>query len=133
MDRPWNKNWILKLKQNPIYGNYRFKQLETGYPPFEIDENIIDTVTREEFVEIEDERIPLFIGCQFGIFPKMNEIQNFYNGTKRFAILSKSLLSGRAHALSIYEVDKDERHFLRYTSHFKVIEFTNWFPSLLLG
>jgi len=116
-DRPWTKYWIPKLKNDPNYSQIRFKRLEKGYPPFEIEESLVDVVSEEEFVRIEETRLPLFIGSQFGIHPEMVKIHDFFNGHKLIAILAKSLLSGRVDGLSIYEIGKDDKTFTRNKIH----------------
>ncbi len=110
-DRPWTKNWINNLRKDERFKDIRLKRLEKGYPPFEIDESLIDVVSAEEFVKIEEKRLPLFIGSQFGIHPDMNKIPDFFNGHKLIAILAKSLLSGNVDGLSIYEIGKEEKTF----------------------
>ena len=47
-------------------------------------------------------RLPLFIGTQFGIYPAKAQIKEFksYNGL--YAVLGKSVLSGSVFGLSIY-------------------------------
>jgi hypothetical protein len=104
-------NWITKFKSNALFGQKRFKRLEKGYPPFEIDEDLIDFVDHEEFNRIEEHRIPLFIGSQFGITPRINDIPEFFNGKKQVAILAKSLLSGTVSGLTIYQIEADEKQF----------------------
>lgn len=112
-DRPWTKNWINNLRKDERFKDIRLKRLEKGYPPFEIDESLIDIVSAEEFVKIEEKRLPLFIGSQFGIHPEMNNIPDFFNGHKLIAILGKSLLSGSVDGLSIYEIGPDDKTFTR--------------------
>lgn len=108
-DRPWTKNWINNLRKDERFKDIRLKRLEKGYPPFEIDESLIDVVSAEEFVKIEEKRLPLFIGSQFGIHPDTKKIPDFFNGHKLIAILAKSLLSGSVDGLSIYEIDPEVR------------------------
>lgn len=110
-DRPWLKYWISNLQQDRIFSGIRFKKLEPGLYPIAIDESLVDVVSAEEFVKIEEKRLPLFIGSQFGIYPDMNKIPDFFNGHKLIAILAKSLLSGRVDGLSIYEIGKEEKTF----------------------
>ena len=120
------KYWIKKLKNDPVYGTIRFKKLETGYPPFDIDDDLIDTVDMDEFLRIEQDRIPLFIGSQFGIHPKIREIRHFFNGKKRWAILSKSLLSGMVSGLSIYQIEQNAKFNLPELNKFLVERFNNY-------
>lgn len=120
-DRPWTKYWIPKLKNDPNYSQIRFKRLEKGYPPFEIEESLIDTVSLEEFIRIEDNRLPLFIGTQFGIHPNINNIPDLFNGAKLVAILGKSMLSGCVSGVTLYEIGELDKDFKMN----KIYEFIN--------
>lgn len=110
-DRPWTKLWIQKFKQDPLHGHKRFKRLQTGYPPFEIDDDLIDIVDLESFIKVEEDRIPLFIGTQFGIYPRIDKVPNFINGRKLVAILGKSLLSGHVAAVSLHQIEENDITF----------------------
>jgi hypothetical protein len=107
----WTTQWISKLKNDERFAHLRFKRLFKGYPPFEIEEDLIDFVDDQEFNRIEENRIPLFIGSQFGITPRINEIQEFFNGKKYLAILGKSLLSGTVSGLTIYQIEEGDKAF----------------------
>ncbi len=120
-DWPWTKYWIKKFKNDQDHGQKRFKKLNVDYPPFEIDEAIIDTVEWDEFIKIEEHRIPFFIGSQFGINPRIIEMPEFFNGKKLVAILSKSLLSGHVSGLNLYQIEEHEDKF----NHNKIAEFKN--------
>ena len=96
--------WVEQLK-NSKYKKFRFKRLKEGYrsyPRFFIPKDLLDIVELSEFVIEEENRLPLFIGTQFGIYPNKDDIKEFesYNGL--FAILGKSLLSGAVAGLGIY-------------------------------
>lgn len=110
-DKPKAKYWIKNFKNDRVHGYKKFKRLNVGYPRFEIDKAIIDTVEFEEFLNIEEQRIPLFIGSQFGIYPRIDEIPNFFNGRKVIAILSKSLLSGHVSGLKLFQIEKNDKKF----------------------
>jgi hypothetical protein len=110
-DKPWTKYWIKSFLKDQQHGQKRLKRLEKGYPPFEIDEALIDIVEFDEFIQIEERRIPLFIGSQFGIHPSIDNIPQFFNGEKLIAILGKSLLSGHVAGLSLYQIGKNEKKF----------------------
>jgi len=111
-DRPWTKYWIDKFLKDSAYRRNRFKILHSGYPQFELTESLADEVGVDEFSLIEKNRIPLFIGTQFGIFPRVNEMPHFFNGKKIIAVLGKSLLSGAVAGLSIYLIRETEKEFL---------------------
>jgi len=110
-DRPWTKYWIKSFMKDQKHGRKRFKRLDKGYPQFEIDESLIDIVDFEEFIQIEEGRIPFFVGSQFGIQPKIDDIPQFFNGEKQIAVLGKSLLSGHVAGLTIFQIGKDEKKF----------------------
>ena len=93
--------WVQRLKDNPEYQNTRFKILNVGYPPFIFSKELLDIVDENDFLTIEKERIPLFIGSQFGVRPK---IQFPYYDNIIIAILSKSLLSGHVACLAFYKI-----------------------------
>lgn len=109
-NRPWTKYWIIKFKENSIYGNKRFKMLDTintKYPPFEIDHDLIDKVDFSNFIKDDDNRIPFFVGSQFGISP--GHPLYYFNKTENariIAILGKSLLSGCVFGISLYKIEK---------------------------
>lgn len=110
-EKPWTKYWIARFKSDSQFGHMRLKRLNVGYPPFDIDEDLVDWVDLEEFIRIEENRLPLFIGSQFGIHPNLNELPNFYNGEKLIAILGMSLLSGCVAGLSIYRLNESDYGF----------------------
>jgi hypothetical protein len=119
MQKPWTTQWISKLKNDVRFAHLRFKRLDKGYPPFEIDANLIDFVDEQEFNSVEEDRMPLFIGSQFGITPRINDIPDFFNGKKQVAILGKSLLSGTVSGLTIYQIEEGDKVFIfRKVAHF---------------
>lgn len=105
--KPYTTYWIKHFKQNPEFGHLRFKKLYkgfSGYPPFEIEESLIDEVDIDTFIRLEETRIPLFIGTQMGIYPQLYKIPNFLTEDKIIAILGKSLMSGHVAGLRIYQI-----------------------------
>lgn len=120
VDRLWAKYWIKQFKNDQRHGQKRFKKLDKGYPRFEIDKALIDIVEFDEFIKIEERRIPLFIGSQFGINPRIDDMPEFFNGRKLIAILNKSLLSGHVSGLSLYQIGENEKKFnFNKVEHFK--------------
>jgi len=105
-DRPWLKYWVAHFKNDEQFGNKRFKFMESCEISFHIDEGLVDFVGQEEYDRIEDDRIPLLIGTQFGIAPGFSP--DFFNGDKVVAILAKSLLSGAVNGVRFYRVDKHD-------------------------
>jgi hypothetical protein len=122
-DRPLSKLWIQHFLAHPEYGNKRFKRHDGNYPPFHIDPELIDTVTFEEFAKIEEDRIPLFIGSQFGVAPGISRPE-FFNREKIIAVLAKSLLSGSVAGLMIYRISASEKRFVPREDN-KLIYFRN--------
>jgi hypothetical protein len=115
-DRPWTKYWIAKLKADPEYSKKRFKIPPGNGWPYHLlfDPEMVDVVSYEEYVLIEEDRIALGLGCQFGIHPRIISDENsvFYNGEKLVALLSKSVLSGAVAGLYIYKIEKDDKKFM---------------------
>jgi hypothetical protein len=111
-DRPWTKYWIAKFQKDSTYGNMRFKMLETlktKYPPFEIDNTIIDKVDLSTFIKDDDNRIPFFIGSQFGLSP--GHPLSYFHKTENvriIAILGKSFLSGCVFGITLYKIEKND-------------------------
>jgi len=111
--------WIKHFRQNKEFGHLRFKLLKDkehgGNPPFDIDESLIDEVGLDDFVKFEENRIPFFVGTQHGIYPRIDEIPNFYSEDKIIGILGKSLLSGHIGGLSIHKcVGKERIEIVRF-------------------
>ena len=115
--------WIKHFKQDKKFGHLRFKLFKDkrcgGYPPFDIDESLIDKVRLDDFIKIERHRSPFFLGTQFGIYPRIDKIPNFFNRPKIIAVLGKSLLSGHVAGLFIYKVYKDNKRKRFRLAHFE--------------
>lgn len=109
--KPWLSYWLAVFQKDDVNRNKRFKILNCGYPNFVLDSKHYDIVELEEFNRIEDDRLPLFIGTQFGIAPKIENLTNFFNGEKEIAILGKSALSGAVSGLSIYKIECTDTSF----------------------
>lgn len=120
-DKPQTKDWITKFQKDSLHGHKRFKRLPTGYPKFEINEELIDTVDFDKFIEIEEHRIPLFIGSQFGTTPDIGGMPNLFNGRKLIAILNKSLHTGQVDGLYVCQIEEGESTY----STAEVIFFKN--------
>lgn len=109
--KPWLSYWLAAFQKDDANRNKRFKMLNCGYPNFVLDTKYYDIVELDEFNRIEDDRLPLFIGTQFGIAPKIENLANFFNGEKEIAILGKSALSGNVSGLSIYKIESTDMSF----------------------
>jgi len=94
--------WESHFMANETYRRVSFKTLrEGGYSHHNITCTRVDEVDLDTFLKIEDERLPLLFGTQFGIFPRLNKISGFFLETRIVALLSKSVLSGNVASLSI--------------------------------
>lgn len=126
--RYWARYWIARLKVDPDYSKKRFKipKGNSYSQHLYFDPDLVDRVSDEEFLSIEADRIPLGLGCQFGIHPRMIQDENspFYNGEKLVALLAKSVLSGNVAGLKIYKIVKEDKKFKH-----RVVEF---FPNTKL-
>ena len=118
--------WIKHFKQDKKFGHLRFKLLKDkgygGYPPFEIDESLIDKVKLDDFVKIEEKRIPLFVGAPiFGTYPRVDKIPNFFNEPKIIAVLGRPSFNSKiVFGVSIYKVYKDDKK-----KRFRLARFEN--------
>jgi len=128
--------WIEHFKQDKKFGHLRFKFLEDengygGYPPFNIDESLVDRVRLDDFAKIEENRIPFFVGTPIsGINPWINKIPNFFNRPKIIAVLGRSSFNSNVvGGVSIYKVYKDNKRKWVRLAHFEnreacvIIEF----------
>ncbi|MEI6861394.1 MAG: hypothetical protein WCL04_03995 [Verrucomicrobiota bacterium] len=106
-------HWIKQFKQSKQFGHLRFKRLSAkgyGYPNFDIEADLMDSVSLEDFIAIETDRIPFFVGTSLaGIIPNPDKIPNFLAEDKMGAILGKSLLSGSIAGLGLYWLEKDKQ------------------------
>ncbi len=94
--------WESHLLHDEIYGNIQLKKLEGAqYLPYKISSVIVETVGLDEFLKLEDGRLPLLIGTQFGFFPRLTTINGFFLEPRIIALLSKSALSGNVAGLTI--------------------------------
>ena len=104
--------WEEKIKENIIFGNVRFKMLDNDMSRLVHAKcELIDLVNFEKFIDTEEDRIPIILGTQFGLYPRVEEIKELFNGEKEIAILCKSLLSGHVAGLKIFKVEKGEHNF----------------------
>ncbi len=102
--------WFFHFKQDEEFGHLRIKCLKTGtgfgYPFFSLDKAYYDSVDIAEFIKIENDRIPFFVGMPIaGVSPRMEDIPGFYNGKKMVMVLSKSSFSTTVGGVSIYVCD----------------------------
>lgn len=86
----------------------------------------MDDVDEETFFTEEPYRLPLFMGCQFGVGPKIKRIVNgetidmdhlkLFNGS-RIAILGKSVFSGCVGGFSIFDIVDHKRVLIKKFSN----------------
>lgn len=107
----WLLYWTKPLQKDSEWKNIKFKTTNYKYPPFEIPVNMVEEVDRKTFWTVEQNRIPLFIGTQFGVCPisidSREVLARFNNGF--FAILSKSGLSGVVVGVKIYQIIDNQK------------------------
>ena len=74
-ERPHSVQWADKLgvtkNKDGWTWNGRFKIVDFGMPEFEIPPHLVDIVNPLTFLQHEPQRLPLFIGTQFGIGPRI--------------------------------------------------------------
>lgn len=99
--------WVDEMRKNKFWGGTRFKKIEKGYPDFVMYPSLYDVESLESFTTPEIGRLPLFIGSQFGIQPKLEEVFKSYDTNIKIAILNKSLLSGSVAGLKIYSLKRN--------------------------
>jgi hypothetical protein len=107
------EHWLWHLEGNSAYQVLRFKKLDNGfygYPPFDISESYLDVVDLKTFIKKEPDRLPLFIGTQFGLYPYLYDYKAFYNEDKIIAVLGYSILTGIVSGLRLIEVNKFSIH-----------------------
>ena len=94
--------WEHHLLNDAEFGDIRLKTLKTTlYLTFKTAEVVVDQVSINEFLKMESDRLPLVVGTQFGLFPRLNEVKGFFLEPRIVALLSKSALSGNVAGLSI--------------------------------
>lgn len=94
--------WESHLLRDANYGDIRLKKLAGGqYVPYKILSISVEEVGLDIFLKLEDKRLPLIIGTQFGFFPRLNTIPGFLLEPRVVALLSKSALSGSVAGFSI--------------------------------
>jgi hypothetical protein len=122
--------WESHLLSDEIYGNIRLKILDGGqYVPYNISSILVEPVGLDLFLKIEDKRLPLIIGTQFGFFPRLNNIPGFNLEPRVVALLSKSVLSGNVAGIAICLIPGREQTW-------KVIrdfpDKPDYYPSLIV-
>lgn len=105
--------WLPRLLADDTWRNIRFKCLKDAVNyQYNIPDFMIDSVSENEFQEKESERIPLFIGSQFGYKPNLESTLT-PNDKQIVAILAKSVLSGTVFWLSIHRYSNKQRQLIK--------------------
>lgn len=102
--------WTIRYQNDPDFSHIRFKTTGSANTSFQNGScafigKWLDFVPRKEFFTPEPNRLPLFIGSQFGIRPNLHSNKEFLTGQLRIAVLAKSQLSGCVAGLQILDVD----------------------------
>ena len=121
--RKHQKYWLDQLKVDKDFGHIHLKGL-LGPDASKVNrEPYIDWVGMDEFLLVEPDRLPFFLGTQFGVHPRIKDLVGFLDSDRQYAILGKSALSGCVHGLTIYSV-KDGK-----TEKVKLITNAPLFPE----
>ncbi len=119
-------DWVPLFIKDERFNDYRFKIFSpNGTVTFAFDfiSEWIDIVTDiEEFNSFEIRRIPLFIGTQFGVYPKVFEEDRILH-TPIVGILFKSILSGHVSGLSIYSVNLNKKGGEAFNDRNRLVRF----------
>ncbi len=100
--RQQTSRWESRYLEDEDYRSVGFKRLSTlSEQMYRITSVKVDAVNLDHFLNLEEDRIPLLIGSQFGIFLRLNGIPGFFSEPRIVALLSKSLLSGSVAGLTI--------------------------------
>lgn len=116
--------WLEHFNKNHKYSKLRFKKLDNGfcgYPPFDFDDKFLDVVDFDTFIKVEENRLPMFVGTQFGVYPRLINLPDFYEKNQIVAILGKSLLTGTVTGLSLYEIVKGSDQLIGHSPNLKLI------------
>jgi len=126
--------WTIRYQNDPEFSHIRFKttgaattSFQTG--SFDFIGKWLDLVPRKEFFTPEPNRLPLFIGSQFGIRPYLDRNKEFLTGQLRVAILGKSQLSGCVAGLQILDVDLVQSDPEKSYCRWKVIHQVRFFSN----
>jgi S-adenosylmethionine synthetase len=111
-----SKACFFNFMEDPEYGHLKFKWLhdliENNYLPFHTPEGLVQKVRYEEFLKDErTERIPIFLGSQFGLFPAGYKYLLPLNDGALHAIISKSMLSGTVGSLKLNRWNAETESF----------------------
>jgi hypothetical protein len=97
------------------YGHLKFKWLSkkpfTPWLPFDCPEGLVFKTEESEFMKNEEyDRLPIFLGSTFGVFPSLDILKPMRNGSLHF-ILSKSMFSGHVSGLSLRRWNAEKNSF----------------------
>lgn len=108
-----SKTWVTSFRNNKQWKSIRFKIFCSGYPPLYMPADLTDLVDMRTFMTIEPNRIPLFMGTQFGVYPKI-DTKGLDNLSMTFvvAIQGKSLLSGCVSGVTFHLQEGNKRRRL---------------------
>ena len=111
----WFKACFYRFLKDPEFGHLKMKWLSTkpftANLPFDVPDGLVQKVEKEEFDLPEDaERLPIFLGSQFGVNPRYSVIELIPDGHLHF-IIAKSMLSGTVDGLSLKQWDEKKNEF----------------------
>jgi hypothetical protein len=110
-----SKACFYRFLEDPEFGHLKMKWLSTkpftANLPFDVPDGLVQKVEKEEFDLREDaERLPIFLGSQFGVNPRYSVIEHIPDGHLHFIIV-KSMLSGIVAGLSLKQWDAKQNNF----------------------
>lgn len=111
IDSTNNYLWIQSIANHDIYGNLEFKIPQNkvdNYPIGDLKNLNVSFVSPEEFLMVDDQRIPLFIETSYGMTPDIEIVKFVANPKFRFAVIKSSFLSGHLFGLTIKEYNVSE-------------------------
>ena len=124
--------WTIHYQNDPEFSHIRFKRIQGSAQNFDFVDGWIDLVTPEEFFTPEPNRLPLFLGTQFGISPHLNKHKEFLTGHLRVAIIAKSQLSGNVAGLFIEDVDLVQSEPEKPYYYWKRVQKVRYFSNTLI-
>ncbi|MDG4945727.1 hypothetical protein NMK71_04815 [Weeksellaceae bacterium KMM 9713] len=121
-DRPFFTMWCERFKYHPQFIGKRLKKLDSdNFPdPYDIDRDIYDIVTMEEYLKQEDDRIPIIHTCIENVFEQ--RLPCPLTHWNEYAELHVSLLSGIVVCLEVYTLKQGHKNDLM---NYTMIEFKN--------
>lgn len=111
---------LSNIQQDGRWSDIRFKILPFQNNCFRFPEFLYDIVDESEYQRIEEKRLPLFIGSQFGIYPQPEKYFADKKEPILVGILNKSMLSGLVAGLKISTYENNQFNKLSFFSNLEL-------------